>query len=116
MSQITVSNQENYIVLKLSGQFIGGEETDTLRDEIKNLTEQNSKKIIIDLEKVTYLNSLALGALISGHANIARKNGKLVICNVSGNLNNIFTITKLYMVLHIVKTTEDAIKFWLKKF
>jgi hypothetical protein len=31
-------------------------------------------------------------------------------------LNNIFTITKLYMVLHIVKTTEDAIKFWLKKF
>lgn len=111
MSQITVSKQENDIVLKLSGQFIGGEETDALRDEIKNLTEQNIKKVIIDLEKVTYLNSLALGVLISGHANFTRKNGKLVICNVSDSLNNIFNITKLYLVLHIVKSIEDAVSF-----
>lgn len=111
MPQISIKKEENYTLLNLSGQFIGGDETDTLRAELNNLLSTNLEKVIIDLSDVNYFNSIALGALISAHANLKKKNAKLVLCNVNKNLDNIFTITKLYLVLHIVKTLDDAINF-----
>lgn len=110
MPQLSITKEVEYSLIKLSGQFIGGEETDTLKNEISKLIDEDVKKIIIDLEKVTYLNSLSLGVLISSHAKINRKNGKLILCNIKGALEGIFTITKLYLVLHIVKSLEQALE------
>jgi anti-sigma B factor antagonist len=106
MSQITIIEKEDYKIIKLSGQFIGGEETDALRVELKKLSE-NTKTLIIDMENVGYLNSLTLGVLISSNSNFSRKDSKMIICNLKDNLKSIFTVTKLYLVLNIVDKLQD---------
>lgn len=110
MSQIKVEEQIGGVILHLKGQFIGGEETDKLRDTLKEIAEQKKNKLIIDLEKVTYLNSTALGVLISAHANFVKRNGKIILCNVCKTIENIFVITKLTLVFPIYSTLEEAIK------
>ncbi len=110
MSQIKVEDQIGGAIVRLRGQFIGGQETDELRNTLKGFAEQQQNNLIIDLENVTYLNSTALGVLISSHANFVKRNGKIILCNVSKSLENIFVITKLTLVFTITETLDDALK------
>ena len=110
MSQIKISEQIGGTIIEVKGQFVGGEETDQLRETLREISEQNKNKLIINLEKTTYLNSTALGVLISAHANFVKRNGKIVLCNVSKSIENIFVITKLTLVFPICANLEEAIK------
>ncbi len=110
MSQIKMEEQIGGAILHLKGQFIGGEETEQLRDALKDISSQQRSKLIINLEKTTYLNSTALGVLISAHSNFAKREGTVVLCNLDKSLENIFVITKLIKVFTIADTLESAIK------
>ena len=73
-------------------------------------TELKKNKLVINLEDVTYLNSTALGVLISAHSNFSKRDGEIILCNVSKSIENIFVITKLSLVFNIEDTLEDAVK------
>lgn len=110
MSQIRIEEQIGGTILHLRGQFIGGDETDSLRDTLKEVSEKQQNTLIINLDKVTYLNSTALGVLISAHANFVKRDGKIILCNISKSIENIFIITKLTLVFTVSSTLEEAIK------
>ena len=110
MSQIKIEEKSGYTLLSLKGQFIGGDETDKLRDALVEIAQQKKNKLVIDLAKATYLNSTALGVLISAHANFVKREGKIILSNVNKSIRNIFVITKLSLVFSIVETLDEAIK------
>jgi anti-sigma B factor antagonist len=97
------------IVLKLKGNFVGGDETDELQDKIKKLAESGNEKLVIDLGEVSYLNSSALGVLISAHANYAKRNGKVKLCQLNKNLENLFVITKLSLIFETYPSEMEAV-------
>lgn len=110
MSQIKIQEQIGGTILHMKGQFVGGEETDQLRDALKTISDSQKNKLIIDLKETTYLNSTALGVLISAHATFVKRDGKIILCNISKSIENIFVITKLTMVFTIAEKLEEAIK------
>lgn len=109
MASVILEKQIGGWIVYLSGQFIGGEETDELREKLKELSEQKVDAAIIDLEKVTYLNSTALGVLLGAHASFAKRNAKIILANVAKSIENLFVITKLTLVFPIYETLEEAI-------
>ncbi|HRE39981.1 MAG TPA: STAS domain-containing protein [Ignavibacteria bacterium] len=116
MSKVTVTEfkDEGISVVSPKGNFVGGDETDELRDTIKKLSEEGNEKLIIDLGDVTYLNSTALGVLISAHTNYAKRNGKIKICQLNKNLENLFVITKLALIFDAYPTLDEAIASFSK--
>lgn len=110
MSQVKIEEQIGGTILHLKGQFIGGDETDGLKNALISVAEKKQNKLVIDLGKVTYLNSTALGVLISAHANFAKRDGQVILCNISKSIENIFVITKLTLVFQITQTLDEAIK------
>lgn len=102
--------ENGIIVLTPKGNFVGGDETDELRETIKKVSEADNKKLIIDLGDVLYLNSTALGVLISAHANYSKREGKVKLCQLSKNLENLFVITKLALIFDSFTSQEEAIK------
>jgi len=97
-------------VIEVKGSLVGGEETDELRTAVADLVEQGNKNLIIDLSKVTYLNSTAIGVLVSAHTTYSRNKGHVKLCGINKNINNIFVITKLTMVFDVVESRDDAVK------
>jgi anti-sigma B factor antagonist len=97
-------------VIEVKGSLVGGEETDELRNAVADFVEQGTKYMVIDLSKVTYLNSTAIGVLVSAHTTFARNKGKVKVCGINKNINNIFVITKLTLVFDVVETREEAEK------
>lgn len=111
MSHIKQTNLQegNIVVLELKGNYVGGEETDDLRDSIKKLSDDGNTKLIIDLGEVSYLNSSALGVLIAAHANYAKRGGKIKLCQLNKNLENLFVITKLSLIFDSYPNQVEAI-------
>ncbi len=97
-------------VIEVKGSLVGGEETDELRNAVADFIEQGTKSLIIDLSKVTYLNSTAIGVLVSAHTTFSRTKGHVKLCGINKNINNIFVITKLTLVFDVADTKEDAAK------
>lgn len=110
MSQVKVEEQIGGAIIHLRGQFIGGEETDQLRDVLKKYADEQKNKLIINFEKATYLNSTALGVLIAAHSNFAKRGGQIILCNLDKSLENIFIITKLITVFTVAEDLQTAIK------
>ncbi len=108
--QYKVEERGNVTILHLKGQFIGGNETDDLRAKLTEISQNEKNQLVLDLDKVTYLNSTALGVLISAHANFTKRGGKIVLANVGKSVENIFIITKLTLVFTIFSTLNEAIQ------
>jgi len=108
--KITEIKDKDIIVIAPKGNFVGGDETDELRDTIKKLSDEGNKKLVIDLGEVLYLNSTALGVLISAHANYSKREGKIKLCQLNKNLENLFVITKLALIFDSYPTQEEAIQ------
>jgi len=97
------------VVLHLKGNFVGGDETDELQNKIKELSEKGNLKLVIDLGEVAYLNSSALGVLISAHANYTKRGGKIKLCQLNKNLENLFVITKLSLIFDTYPSEIEAV-------
>ena len=111
MSSIKKSTLQDgkIVILELKGNYVGGDETDELRDQIKALSEQGNLKLVIDLGEVSYLNSSALGVLIAAHANYTKRGGHVKLCQLNKNLENLFVITKLSLIFDSYPSQVEAI-------
>lgn len=108
--KITELEGKGIIVLYLKGNFIGGDETDELRNILKEFSNSGNKKLIMHLGEVLYLNTTAIAILISAHANYSKREGKIKLCLLNKNLINLFDITKLALLLENYPNEEDAVK------
>ncbi len=105
----TELTDKGIVVIEPKGNFVGGDETDELRDTIKKYSDEGNKKLVIDLGNVLYLNSTALGVLISAHSNYSKREGKIKLCQLNKNLENLFVITKLALIFDSYSTQEEAV-------
>ncbi len=109
--KLKVATEHNgaVLIIEPKGALVGGEETDELREAVAESIEKGNKKLIVDLGKVTYMNSTAIGALVSAHTSYTNRKGKIVLCNVNKSIKNIFVVTKLSMIFQIADSRPDAI-------
>jgi anti-sigma B factor antagonist len=104
-----VSEQNGVVVITLSGKIMGGPEAGHINDQINNLIDQGKKKIVIDLEKVEWMNSSGLGILIGAVQTLKNNEGHLVLIHVSDRINDLLRITKLINVFSILPDIDSAI-------
>jgi len=97
------------VILEPKGSLVGGDETDELKKTVQSLLEQGNRKLIIDLGSVEYLNSSAIGALVSAHTSYMNRQGKMVLCNINKSITNVFIVTKLSTIFNTAEKREDAI-------
>jgi anti-sigma B factor antagonist len=97
-------------VVTPEGQFWGGKETDDLENVFKELAAQGNAKAVLNLEKVDYLNSTALGVLVSAHSNYSKRGGAIKLTNLDKRVKSIFVITKLTLVFDVCDDNKTALK------
>jgi len=104
------STLENGVgLIEPSGSLIGGEETDQLRRAVADFSSRNYEKLLIDLTNVTYLNSTAIGVLVSAHTTYSKKSWQIKLCGVNKNIDSIFVVTKLSLAFDVYDTRDEAL-------
>ncbi|WP_102029362.1 STAS domain-containing protein [Salirhabdus sp. Marseille-P4669] len=104
---IHVSNEDHNPEVKLSGE-IDVYTAPNLKEALLKLTKKEGSLIKVDLEKVTYMDSTGLGALISGLKSTKENNSELVLCNLQERVYRLFDITGLKEVFQIESTIRGG--------
>ncbi len=97
-------------VIEPRGSLVGDGDTDRLREIVSDFVEQGNKALVINLQKVNYLNSTGIGALIAAHATYAKNGGQVRIVGIQNNVQNLLVITKLIDVFEVDDTLDGAIE------
>ncbi|MBV1757866.1 MAG: STAS domain-containing protein [Dethiosulfatibacter sp.] len=71
------------------------------KDEVLTLMEEN-QEILIDGEKLDYMDSTGLGVLISLYKKAKSTNSKIYLTNLKPNIYKLFDITGLNNVFEII--------------
>jgi anti-anti-sigma factor len=72
-----------------------------LRREVNELVEINPKPdiVLIDLEKVTFMDSSGLGAIVSATKTVRSAGAKLYVCSINDQVQMLFQLTRMDKVL-----------------
>jgi len=85
-----------------------------LRDTVRDLIGKGSKKILLNLGDVTYIDSSGIGELVSAFTAVRREGGELKLLNLTKKVHDLLQITKLYTVFDIKDDEATAIKAFAK--
>ncbi|MFN2525027.1 MAG: STAS domain-containing protein [Actinomycetota bacterium] len=105
--EIEITEANDYRVLRPSGDLdvytVG-----SLRDAIGTLIEQESPKVVVDLDGVPFMDSSGLGALMGGVRRLREAGGDLAICCTREQHLKLFSITGFGEGVSIAPTVEEA--------
>lgn len=106
---ITKRTKDEVVILDISGE-IDLYNAPEIKDIINSLIEEKKFNVIINLEKVTYIDSSGIGALISSLSNLKKYQGGLKIINVFASVRKVFELTKLTSFFEIYDSEDAAIE------
>ncbi len=96
------------IVLTLDGD-VNAHTAPKLYREFEKLYDQGIRKLVVDLKKVTYLDSSGLATLINMLQRLRQNNGAMALANMIDKVQYLFEISKIDMLMSIYQTQDDAI-------
>ncbi|MGA7723328.1 MAG: STAS domain-containing protein [Ignavibacteriaceae bacterium] len=84
-------------------------EADEFRDILLNDIETGWRRIVIDFEDNSFIDSTFLGAIVTVLRTLSKLGGDLKISSVHGDVKNILDLTGSFRVLSSFDTKEEAV-------
>jgi len=106
--EIKKTEENGIVILTLDGE-VDLYNAPSLKEEIKKCIDERKYNVVIDFEKVTYIDSSGIGALISSMSNLKKYQGALKITNITGSVKKVFELTKLTSFFEIYNSVNEAI-------
>ncbi len=104
-----IRHVEGVTVLDLSGKITLGEASGKLRSAVQEALGAGSKKILLNLADVNYIDSAGLGELVSAYTTVKNAGGQLKLLSLTKKVRDLLVITKLLTVFDVKDSEADAI-------
>lgn len=98
---------DEVLVVDCVGRIVFGEESAVLRDVVKKLLS-NSKRTVLNLSGVTYIDSGGLGTLVGLYTSARNGGGALKLANLTPRVGDLLQVTKLATVFEIFGSEKEA--------
>jgi anti-sigma B factor antagonist len=109
--EIDVTDSAEITVVSPRGD-LGMGAADQMRRTLTKLVDDGSRKLLVDLGEVSYVDSLGLGALVASLKHARSVGGDLRLCALQDDVRTIFEMTRLNKVVTIHGTRSDALGAW----
>lgn len=105
----SIEHRENGIMIIHPDGELDVNNSTTLKESIFSAMTQGGVRVVVDLGKVGYMDSAALGVLVSGLKKARERKAQFKLANVQEPVEKIFHLTRLTKFFDIHASTEDAI-------
>jgi len=111
--RVNVRHNDDVIIVDLQGRLVLGVGDELLREVMNELLAEEWKKIILNLEGVTIMDSSGIGELVSGWK-LARKMGASVkILRPGDSVRHTLHLTQILPLLEVYEEEQVAIGSFL---
>jgi anti-sigma B factor antagonist len=101
---------DDVAILDLKGRLILDDGFEPLRAVLNRLVGTGYRKILLNLDALTYLDSAGIGLIACKYVTLHRHNGELKLCNLRTRASEILAVTKLLTVFESFASEQDALR------
>lgn len=105
----SVRHVDDIAIVDLSGKITIGEGDVVLREKVLDLLESGDKRIVLNLERVSYMDSAGIGELVACFKRAKEKSGSVKLLNPSGKVFDLLQLTKLEDVFETFNDEKEAL-------
>ncbi|MFZ0960593.1 MAG: STAS domain-containing protein [Terriglobia bacterium] len=107
--KLTTCEKGDVTIVNASGRLTLGAGTSALRTTIRDLVEGGSRRIVLNMAEVTYIDSSGIGELVADYTTVTTAGGKVKLLNLAKRVHELLNITKLYTVFERFEDEASAI-------
>ena len=82
-------------VIDLNGKITIGKGDLVLKEAVEGVLKANKTRILLNLDKVTYMDSAGIGELVACYKRVREKGGIMKLVNPAGKVQDLLALTKL---------------------
>ncbi|HDL17532.1 MAG TPA: anti-sigma factor antagonist [Bacteroidetes bacterium] len=104
--EIEINRNQNYVVISLCGE-VDLYSSPKFRKQLIPLTQAKLPTIVIDLSKVSYMDSSGVATLVEGLQLIEKYKGNFYITGLTPMVREVFELSRLDSVFSIHESVEQ---------
>ena len=109
--EIDVTDSAEITVISPRGDLAMGT-ADEMKRTLTKLVDDGSRKLLVDLGEVGYIDSLGLGALVASLKHARSVGGDLCLCALQDDVRTFLEMTRLNKAVTIYDTRSEALGAW----
>jgi len=107
---IKTKQLEDIVILAVTGRITLGEGNVMLREVVRDLADNGTKKVVLNLSEVNYIDSSGMGELVKTHTTMHNKGGQLKLSSLNKRVHDLLEMTRLSAVFDIHNDEASAIE------
>jgi len=108
--KITTRSLGDVSVVDVCGRITLSGGSAELGETLRDIASKGGKKVLVNLGEVSYLDSSAIGELISGFTTITNRGGNLKLLSLNQRVMDLFRITKSNTIFEIHDDEAAAVR------
>ncbi|MGB2628880.1 MAG: STAS domain-containing protein [Candidatus Acidiferrum sp.] len=112
--KMTSREVDGVTVIAMDGRIVLGEESNALREKVKALVAEGKKKVVMNMDNVTFIDSAGLGTLVAAHHSAKGQGASLRLCHLGTKFQEVLQITKLMTIFEVYNTEAEAVASFAK--
>ena len=107
--EIQQHEHEGIAILDLDGRLTVGSEASAFREKISALMTAATPNVVLNMQRVDYIDSTGLGALVMSATSARKQGGAVKLVNLNRRNIELLVMTKLATVFEIFTDEQDAV-------
>ena len=101
-------------LVELSGKIILGEESSALREKVKDLIASGKTKILLNLARISFIDSAGVGTLVSAYTSARSQGGEVKLSSLTKKFRETLQVTRLLTVVEVFDDDDAGIASFRK--
>lgn len=100
---------DDVVIIDLKGKLTLGSGDVQLRQIVRDMLDRGEKKIILNLDDVSYMDSAGVGELVASYTTASNRDADLVLLNLTSKIRDLLQFTQLITVFDSYHDEPEAI-------
>jgi anti-sigma B factor antagonist len=110
LPQAAVRRAGEVAIIDLAGRITMGDGCAVVRGAVRDLVNAGERKILLNLQAVSFLDSAGLGEMAGSYVTLAKLGGQLKLVHSLPRINSLLQVTKLYALLVTFADEAEALR------
>ncbi|MCP4896990.1 MAG: STAS domain-containing protein [bacterium] len=107
--KVDVRHVGDVIIVDLDGRLVLGVGDELLRDVVNEILAEEWKKIVLNLDKVTIMDSSGIGELVSSWKLARRFEAQVKLLRPGDSVKQTLTLTQILPLMEVFETESEAV-------